>query len=296
MISQQDFHICLKRLPLLQSITQTPTIWHSNINTVRQELRGGAWGACSQGMLWGDGCLTLVWEPSQGKAISVYQSYWTYVCPGITGVERWAIVPTCKEHTVGGGDRLERRDLHSEVLRIEQGCLESLRGDILELSPQSWKVKTRWVWDLVRTPSLFPVSAKNVISVADMGFWKSHFNLPFPGHFSCSLALWIFASVCCLCLPFVENLEVENQLSEADGELVWWSLKGWFPKSYSQLPTKIRIRMFSEKPPRSLPISDNQASSSSPVVTGEGQRGREGIYVQMLSSSLTAGCFLSCQN
>lgn len=49
--------------------------------------------------------------------------------------------------------------------------------------------------------------------------------------------------------------------------------------------------MFSEKPPRSLPISDNQASSSSPVVTAEGQREREGIYVQMLSSSLTARLF-----
>lgn len=65
------------------------------------------------------------------------------MCPGTTGVERWAAVPTGKEHTVGSGDRLERRDLHSEVLRIGQGCLESLRGDILRLSPQSRKVKTR---------------------------------------------------------------------------------------------------------------------------------------------------------
>lgn len=34
--------------------------------------------------------------------------------------------------------------------------------------------------------------------------------------------------------------------------------------------------MFAEKPPCSLPISDNQASSPSPAATGEGQRGTRG--------------------
>lgn len=49
--------------------------------------------------------------------------------------------------------------------------------------------------------------------------------------------------------------------------------------------------MFAEKPPRSLPISDNQASSPSPAATGEGQREREGLCVQTLASPVTAQSF-----
>ena len=82
--------------------------------------------------------------------------------PGITGVETWDKYPTNEEHTALYWRQIWKSDdLGSEVLRIKQGGLETLRRGILVESgkaSQSWNVKKIWIWDpeLPANQALFP--------------------------------------------------------------------------------------------------------------------------------------------